>query len=162
MAELNAKHRKVLSLLKTNQLSLEQIAEKAGYSFETLTNLLEGKGDIGKLFLCELQKVDHFVEKRTNRRIIRTRELLYKRLNGWAKAIANHKELSRDKHKQLVDSLNALSRAYPQIKVENYTWNMGMSQQELMNELKRLATTARGSFIRGRPKPPAVEIPQVD
>ena len=107
--------------------------------------------ELGQEFSAELHKINKDIELRTSQLILKIREKLYSKLQTWIDAV-EAKEIvgSRTKHKELVDAMNAVNKAYPQINIESHVWNVTMSKEELLNEFKRLATVSRESFIRGR------------
>jgi hypothetical protein len=148
---LTKKHRDALQLIKQNKYSLKEIAQKSGISYNYLRKLTIGDpttGNVGKLFSIEVDKIDKDIENRTNRLMIRTRELAYKKLKAWVKAQKDCD--SKIKHKQMVDVVNALNKAYPQVKIESYTWKEGISSEEALNEFRRLAGVANKSALRDR------------
>jgi hypothetical protein len=139
-------------MIHANRYSAEEIADKAGISDEYLLDLLSGNRSdpLHQLFAQELHKVQRKVETRTETLRIQTKELLYKKLNAWIKMQKTTQGIdTKTKHKMLVDSINALSKA-PQVQIESYTWKQGMSPEEAINEFRRLSGMAERSTVRRR------------
>ncbi len=152
--QLSEKHLKALELLKRNRLSIPDIAKQVGIDANTLHNLINkapSTGELGRLFQVEFKKIDQIVEERTNRKMIQAREILYDRLLAWVKTIKNVTDITtKTKHKMLIDAINAMNKAYPQINIESYTWKTGMSQEDALNEFRRLTAVAKEATIGGR------------
>ena len=150
MSKLNEKHRKALYYLRQNRYPAETVAKKSGLSRDYLYHLMSGAaetGELGQEFQTELHKINGDIEHRTNQRLINIREKLYKRLEVWIDGVnANDIQDSRTRHKELIDAINALNRAYPQINIESHVWKVGISREEALNELRRLTATAHESF----------------
>jgi len=108
-------------------------------------------GPVAQDFLQAYHKVDTDIKQRTEQKMLQVRELLYDRLLTWTKSSKNIQDFeTKTGHRQLIDAVNALNKAYPQINVESYTWKVGMSTEEALNEFKRLTSVAREATIRRR------------
>jgi hypothetical protein len=148
---LNAKKLRVLALLKKNNMDLEEISNKVPIDLGVLYDLIGGVGQhADPEFTRELRKVDQLVEERINRKALETKEICLKRLAGWVKSKSSHEFETKTRHRQLVDAVNALSKATPNINIEQYTWKQGMSQEEVANEFRRLKGLAGAAAIRRR------------
>jgi len=153
MAKLQEKHKKALLYLKQNRFTIEQVAEKVGLTAGRLYELMRGEprtGELGQLFAAEWGKVNQHVEQRTNQRILNIRESLYRLLQRCIESFPSDvAELTGNKrYKQIIDAVNALNKAYPQINIEQYVWKVGMSKEEAINEFRRLTALAGKAAIR--------------
>jgi len=154
-SRFNDKHLKALELIKDNKLSVKEIADQVGFHSRHLYQLMRGDaktGLIGQLFAEELGKIDKVVQQRTDRKMLQARELLYDRLLTWSKTVQQVD--STTKHRMMIDSINALSKAFTQINIQSYTWKSGMTQEEALNEFRRLTAMAKQATIRSRVSKP--------
>jgi hypothetical protein len=154
MAVLSKKLQHALQLFKQNKFSMKEIAQKSGVSYNYLSKLHINDpscGNVGKLFNQEMEKIDKEIETRTNRIMLKTRDIIYRKMYSWAKQLKDGLDAgSKLRHKQAVDLINALNKAYPQIKIESYTWKEGITSEEAFNEFRRLTGMANKSALRSR------------
>jgi predicted AAA+ superfamily ATPase len=140
-------------MLKENQMSARDIAKSVGMHESTLYGLMSGddqSGPIGQLFHSEYDKVKKAVEERTQQKITEVRDSLVDKLKKWVATVSTDDMTSSMKHRQMVDALNALSRALPMVNVSTNIYQTNLSAEDLINEFKHLTSVARASAIRGR------------
>ena len=152
---LNEKHKIVLELYKRNKFSVEEMAEKSGFSEQYVNDLIVGSpqaGAIGQEFGAELKKVQKEIESRISWKNNVCREKLVNKLISWADYAGVGQDVdTKTRHKMMVDAINALNKAMPyQVNIENYTWKDGMTTEEAVNEFKRIKGLARAAAIRRR------------
>lgn len=162
-SKLNEKHLKALELLKDNKLSPKEIAAQLGFAYSYFKDLIAGRGPTGQLFNSEYKKILSEIEERTTSNILKTREILVNKLLKWASELKPDDVQTVSRHKQVVDTVNALTKAVPVVSVNQYSWHTNLTGENLVNEFKRLRALAKSSTIRERvpeaPEGGAGEIP---
>ena len=74
-----------------------------------------------------------------------------KKLFSWVKSLKPDDTSTKLRHKQLVDVINALSKA-PSVSIQSYT--MHLSGKEWENEFNRITALARATTLSRRVQPP--------
>jgi len=142
-------------MLKQNRYSVEEIACKVGYSKDHLYHLMNGNpstGVAGQLFQAEYTKITSVIEGRSIRKGAMAKERAIDKLLSWVNSVSTKDILTKQRHKQLIDTINALSKAVPSIPPKEYMENRAMSPDELFYEFKRLQTLAAVSSNRSAVK----------
>ena len=156
MAGLQVKHHKALDLIEENTLSLPEIARAVGISYSYLRRLYEGdaeSGNMGQLFHGEVNKIYKRIDKRSRKTAKKTKDLLFKRLERWARELPVGK-LKDPQVRRVLDALNTLAKSTPQFEINAVTqiYNQ-MNERDLLDEFKKLSTLAtlalNGSTIQG-------------
>jgi uncharacterized membrane protein YheB (UPF0754 family) len=154
LSKLTEQHIKLLELYRRNEYTIQQLAEKSGFTSAYINDLIVNNantGEIGKLFQTELKKVNKDIESRISWKNNTCREKLVNRLIQWTELATADNCDTKTRHKMLVDAINALNKAMPyQVNIENYTWKEGMTTEEAVNEFKRIKGLARAASIRRR------------
>lgn len=157
---LGNKHIRCLELLKQNKHSVPTIATMVGFSKEHLYDLINGNpptSSMAQQFQAEYNKITKIIEDRTFHKMTKTRELIVNKLLTWVDSMktTSVQSMSKQKHKQLVDALNALTKALPSVSVEStYEWT-GLKGDDLVNEFHRITALARSIVERKRIPGPA-------
>jgi len=143
---LSAKHFKALDLIAENRLSVGEIAKAVNISESYLRRLMDGKadaGNMGQLFHTEVNKVYRDIDQRNKTRVRKCKDLLFKRLEGWARTLPTAK-LKDPEVRRVLEAINTLSKATPQMEINSFTqvYN-SMTQEDLLNEFKKLKTLAQ-------------------
>lgn len=152
--KLTEQHLNLLELYRRNEYSIQQLAEKTGFTSQYINDLIvsnSNTGEVGKLFQFELKKANKDIESRISWKNNTCREKLVNRLIQWTELATADNCDTKTRHKMLVDAINALNKAMPyQVNIENYTWKEGMTTEEAVNEFKRIKGLARAASIRRR------------
>jgi len=143
---LSAKHFKALDLIAENRLSVGEIAKAVNISESYLRRLMDGKADagtMGQLFHAEVNKVYKDIDQRNKSRVRKCKDLLFKRLEQWARSLPPSK-LKDPEIRRVLEAINTLSKATPQMEINAFTqvYN-SMTQEDLLNEFKKLKTLAQ-------------------
>jgi hypothetical protein len=154
MSRFNKKHLEALKLLKENKLTAKEVAEKVGLSADHLYDLMAGDskaGQVGKEFHAELTKINKYITQQTDQLVLQIRNELYDKLARWVKSIKRVNQVSsKTDHKKLMDAINALNKAYPQVNVTQYTYKVGLTPEEMVNEYKRIAGVLKDTKFDSR------------
>lgn len=142
--ELEPKHFKALELIEENTLSIEEIAKSCKMSKNNLYDLIEGRettGNTGVLFQVELEKVLKKIDRRIKTNSKKLRDTLHRKLEKWAFELPDKLE---DSHiRRAVELLNSVHKALPHIEIGEIHYHKGLSQEDIVNEFKRLSAIAR-------------------
>ena len=143
---LQPKHLKALGLIEENILSLQEIAKASNISYSYLRKLVEGTadaGNMGQLFHSEVNKIYKRIDHRNKKRVRQTKDLLLKRLEKWSRELPPSK-LKDPQVRRILEALNTLSKATPQMEVNAYTQiYSSMTPEDLANEFRKLKTLAQ-------------------
>jgi len=141
MAKLNDKHLRCLELLKQNKTSIKDVAKTVGISYDHLIALMNADpktGELGQLFKSEYNKLVRGLEEDIARKSTQARNLAISKVLSWLKTI--NKVDSKLRHKQLIDSINALTKAVPTLNIEANVFQTGLSKEDLVNEFRKLTS----------------------
>jgi len=150
LAKLKKWHWKAIEMLRTNKLSVSDIATSVGKSADHLYDLMAGSGKsgtCGPLFQAEYHKVTKVIEERTQKKVAEAVEKCVSKLTSWINAQRDCDDMSKMKHKQMVDTLKVLAQSGPSVNIETFSWTM-LKGDDLINEFKRIASVARQSALR--------------
>lgn len=152
-SKLTEKHLKALQMLEANQHSVPDVAKSVGFSPTYLNNLMAADpstGPIGVLFHSEYIKIKTKIDDRITAKVNQTRDLLVARLFEWAQGLTKESVDTVSRHRMLVDSVNALSRAVPLVNIESTEWHTNLTGVNLVSEFKRLKAMAKATAVRER------------
>jgi hypothetical protein len=167
---LPPKYQKALELVIEGSLSYKQIADKLGFSADYLYQLVEGKEAnrtaSGKLFYESLQEHDKARDKEIRDLIKNNKKLCQRLLNEYLGRVGKKK--NNDSEIPLVTSItNALAKSTPNIEIGSFTFQKGLSPDDIYGEFKRLTglTSDRGAIqgasARGTGEIPVAPRPRV-
>ena len=151
MSKLTDKHRKCLELLKQNKHSVKEIASAVGYTPDYIYDLMsatKATGVIGQLFKSEYDKIAPHIEDRTSRKVAQLRERIVDKLQQWVNAQKLGDKLTKLSHKQMIDALNALTKAVPLLSVETNIFKTGLTDEDLIYEFRRLSSIAGSAMAQ--------------
>lgn len=153
---LQPKHLKALELLAKNNKTVPEVAKECGMNSDTLYKLMVGAPSaraLGQDFSEAFNKVMDEIQKETDAGIKKLRHMIIKGLSTWAEnRLLEPDKLTKDDRKQVVDILNALSKATPVISIGSLSYSRGLSPEDLTNDFKRLTALAE-SALDGRAVP---------
>ena len=165
---LSVKHFKALDMIEENRMSIPEIAKACGFDVSYLYRLIDGKADagpMGQLFASEVNKIYKNIDQRNKKRVRKCKDLLFKRLEQWARELPPTK-LKDPQIRRVLEAINTLSKATPQMEINSITqiYN-AMTQEDLLNEFKKLKTLAQlaidGTGISGIGQGKSSEISQI-
>ena len=151
---LKAKHWKALELFEESILTFKEIALTCNIAIQDIYDLFEGNaqrvGTVAHLFKAEADKI-------TVRNAIKIRQLT-KDNKKIALYMMNDrlKELKKKKTRNKLDSnevsriLTTLTKATPSVEIGSFSITKGLTQEEIVEEFKRLNALAQFALERGR------------
>jgi len=164
--KLSPKYLKALQLLEDNTLSIKDIAAQCGIATDSLYELHEGRlekwGPEGKLFYEKIQELGKRKDKQI-RDLVKKNKILSQRLvNEYLGEITQEKNKTK-KNKaiyQVTKIVNALAKSTPNVEIGSFTYQKGLSPEDIYAEFKRLSgLTLDRSAVQGASTGRAGEIP---
>ena len=151
---LKPKHLKALELLAENDARPADVAKSCGMSVAHLYALMEGKasaGPVAQEFSEEFRKEMDEINKRTEIRVKQLRDKIILKMTRWFDEVAKDAQnITEGKHKQIIDLLNALTKAAPTVSIGAISYSKGLTGEDLVNEFRRLNAIAKTVLDGGR------------
>ena len=162
---LPEKYRKALSLLEEGNLTYKEISKRAGINTNDFYDLIEGTCvKLGTRIQQQFSQAFSEINKRRDKEI---RDLVrfnkketHLLINAWLVDKKKLKNVDEKTMSTLVSVANALSKSTPNVEIGSFTYQKGLSPEDIYAEFKRLTGLAsdRGA-IQGSPKGGAGEVP---
>ena len=142
---LPEKYRKALQLIEDGKLSYRSIANQCGIAERTLYDLVEGKiekhGNYGKNFYKALQEAGKRKDKQIRELIKSNKFLSQAFLNDYLAQISQKKDRKKAIY-MITKVINALAKSTPSVQIDSFTYQKGLSPEDIYNEFKRLSGLA--------------------
>jgi len=139
---LPEKYRKAISLIEDGSYSYKDIAANCGISEETLYDLIEGcskhSPGIQALFTEALDKVYKQMDKETKKLIKKNRKNIQILMDRWLCMATKRKAMDRALMSTLTSIANAISKGTPSVEIGQFTYQKGLSPEDIYAEFKRL------------------------
>lgn len=149
---LKPKHLKALELLAEGKLSVEKVAELTKTDRSHLYRLIADDpvaGPVAHEFSEALKKKEDDIGKKTEGEIKQLKARIVTFLSDWfTHHVVDPKNIPQNTHKQVIEVLNALTKATPQINIGNLSYTTGLTGEDLSNEFRRLNALARSALNR--------------
>lgn len=148
MAKLNEKNQQILDLLIKGK-KIKDIAKTLNTTPQHICNLKAGeatKGQQGQFFHAEYNKKRKDLDKETDGIIKEANHLCHKKLHTWIRSLNPNDIKTKVHHKQLIDAINALSKA----PIVNIGITMKLSDKEWEDEFNRITALARATALSRR------------
>jgi AraC-like DNA-binding protein len=160
--KLPPKYQKALDLiLHDNSFSIKQIAQQVGLSPHTLYGLVEGKeqDSAGKLFYETLQKHEKQRDKEIRDLVKKNKKLCQRYINEYLAHILRKSGRTKEIH-TMTTIANALSKSTPNVEIGSFTYQKGLSPEDIYAEFKRLTgLTSERRAVSGTSKGGTGKIP---
>lgn len=142
MSKLPAKLQKALDLVLSGALSFKEIAKQCGFSADYLYQLVEGKEahrtENGKIFYESYQKAQKQRDKEIRDLVKSNKKKAQKYVSEYLDAVSKQK--GRVDHISTVTAvINALAKSTPNVEIGSFTYQKGLSPEDIFNEFKRLS-----------------------
>jgi predicted DNA-binding protein YlxM (UPF0122 family) len=138
---LPEKYRQAISLIEDGSYSYKDIAANCGISEESLYDLIEGtksnNANIQALFTAELDKVYKNMDKETKKLIKKNRKSIQILMDRWL-CMATKRKLDSSLMSTLTSVANAISKSTPNVEIGSFTYQKGLSPEDIYAEFRRL------------------------
>lgn len=152
--KLTPKHWKALTLLEEGTLTYTEIAAACGFKRDDFQQLCDGDcrdGETAVLFKAELDKIAQRDWDKVKTLVKDNKKLAMFKLNEWLRT-CQKKKPDHIMIGQINKTLLAMGKATPALEIGSFTYNEGMSPEDLVYEFKRLTSLARSALnTRGVP-----------
>lgn len=151
MSSLKAKHRAALELLKSNTLTIKEVAKQTGIAYGYLQDMMAGDakaGNVGLEFHEEYSKIEKEIDKRIKRQTKEGLDLSTKIIHEELLKLEKKQHKSHDDLKIIKDLQMALSKSRPSVEIGHLSYTKGLNAEDLINEFKRLRGIAEAALDR--------------
>lgn len=150
---LPEKYRKALQLIEEANLSFKHIANECGIPEDTFYNLIEGRADdygkIGEMFTSELNAINKRRDKEIKNLLKKNKKSTQYIIDRYLCDHKNRKNIDKTMP-TIVAIANALSKSTPNVEIDKFMYQKGLSIEDIHAEFKRLNGLAsdRGAVQR--------------
>lgn len=155
MAKLDVlpeKYRKALQLIEAGNHSYREVARLCGIGEKSFYDLVEGRAKandrIQEMFTKELTEITRRVDKEIKDLIKKNKKTTHYLIDNWLTDQKRRKKVSGKLMPTIVSVANALAKSTPNVEIGSFTYQKGLSAEDIANEWKRLKGIADAGVDR--------------
>jgi len=143
---LPEKYRKALQLIEAGNHSYREVARLCGIGEASFYDLVEGKAKnndrVQELFSKELTEISRRLDKEIRDLVKNNKKSTQYLINNWLADQKHKKKVDTKMMSTLVSVANALSKSTPNVEIGSFTYQKGLSPEDIYAEFKRLSGLA--------------------
>lgn len=143
---LPEKYRKALELIEAGDHSYREIARLCGIGeasfYEIIEGTLKDNARVQEKFTNALQEIQKRRDKEIRDLIKKNKKTTYYLIDNWLTDQKRHKKVTNKLMPTIVSVANALAKSTPNVEIGSFTYQKGLSPEDIYAEFRRLSSLA--------------------